>query len=102
MEVVRPFKVVKAHDRDITGNLKPSSVQILHQSYHGSIVPSENRRWFQRQKPIKRFRVLASVMNQGFVNREAVITKSSFVGINPLERSRDMRPTGDHGDAPMT
>src|ERR1700739_3481292 len=102
MEVVRPFKVVKAHDRHITRNLKPSSVKILHQSYHGSIVPSENRRWFQRQKPIKRFRVLASVMNQGFVNREAVITKSSFISIHPLERGRHMRSAGDHGNTAMT
>jgi hypothetical protein len=34
MEVFRPFKVVKAHDRNITGNVKPNGVQVLHQSHH--------------------------------------------------------------------
>src|SRR5580704_5185202 len=78
MEKARPFEVVKAHYGDITGNVQSGRVQVLHQSHHRSIVPRENcsGRTLQRQEPVKRLPVLASVMNQCFVNRKTMTLKS--------------------------
>src|SRR5260370_24513098 len=104
MEKIRPFEVVKAYDRDITGNVQSGRVQVLHQSHHRSIVPRENcsGRTLQSQEPVKRLRVLASVMNQCFVDRKTMTLKSLLIGIHPLERGRHMRPAGNHSDSPVT
>src|ERR1700737_1387261 len=74
MEVIRPFEVIEAHDRDITGNLKSNGVQVLHQSHHRSIVPSENRGWWwiQSKKRAKDPPAALSSRNQASCARRPV------------------------------